>query len=147
MSLLRLFRKTVKDTNVLLLPHFCSWEMAGMCESRKIIDTNHSLWGEPCMLNQTVYKRTQDNFKPLSFGSGNEGNLLAEYVSLARKRIHSKHSLLSTRSWYVLHSPMATVFKGSLNGTCVTPQAMDTVFNMKPIRILDNSAASHEICA
>lgn len=127
-----------------LMLYLCSWETAGTYKSREITNASHSLCGEPCMLNQTVYKRTQENnFTPLSFVSGNEQNLLAEYVSLSRKRLHSKHSLLSTGSWYVLYCPRTAVFKDSLNGMCAAPQVVDTVFNMRPIRLLDTSASFH----
>lgn len=51
---------------------------------------------------------------PLSFGSGDEG-ISCHSVSLAQKRLHSKHCLFSTPRWYVLHSLMTTVLKESLN--------------------------------
>lgn len=121
-----------------LMLYFCSWEMAGIYKSRKIINANHSLGGEPRTLNETVYKRTQqNNLRPLSSGSGVRG------ISLARKRLHSKYFLLSTDHGMSSTAQQSAVFKDSLNELCVTPQAADAGFNMRPVRVLDTSASFH----
>lgn len=107
---------------------FCSWEMSSTYNTGKIINASHSLCVDPCMLNKTVYKITRWGiFTPLSLGPGSEGTLLPECVSVAWQRLHSKHSLLSTRWWCVLHSPMTAVFKENLNGICIMPQEVETV--------------------
>lgn len=76
-----------------------------------------------------------------------QGSLLPERVSLAGKRRRSKDSLSSTRRWRVPHTPTTAVFKESWSWLCLRPQAVDAVFNMKPIRVSgQNSFLSSDSC-